>query len=135
MVGVGPPCGATAGRVIVLLDVNLSPRVAACLRGAGFMVSRVGEALDCRASDEAVLAEAVRTGAILVSQDQDFSAILATTGASRPSLVNVRLSDVDAARLAERIGMTLLALADNLANGAIATIDDTGVRVHALPVG
>lgn len=121
--------------MILLVDVNLSPRVVERLRALRLVVERVGEVIDMRATDEEILAAALRSGAIVVNQDQDFSAILATTGAARPSLVNVRMSDLDAERIADRIAAAVSALATELASGAIVTIDDAGVRVHALPVG
>ena len=118
----------------LLVDVNISPLVAAELRQLGVAVVRVGEVLDIRAPDENIVAEAVRLGAILVSRDQDFAAILATTGATRPSLVNVRVSEVDPGRLARAIASAVEALRDDLAQGAIVTLDDGGLRVHPLPV-
>jgi len=120
--------------VTLLADVNISPLVVAALRDLGTTVVRIGEVLDVRSPDEAIVAEAVRAGAILVSRDQDFSAILATTGATRPSLINVRVSDVDPGRLARVIAAALEALRDDLTRGAIVTIDDGGLRVHPLPV-
>jgi predicted nuclease of predicted toxin-antitoxin system len=120
--------------VTLLTDVNISPLVVAALRDLGATVVRVGDVLDVRAPDEAIVAEAVRTGAILVSRDQDFSAILATSGATHPSLINVRVSELDPRRLARIIVAALDAVRDDLVRGAIVTIDDGGMRVHPLPV-
>jgi predicted nuclease of predicted toxin-antitoxin system len=121
--------------VIVLADVNVSPRVVAELRRHGFETTRVGEVLDIRAADEAILTEAIRLGAIVVSRDQDFSMLLATTGATRPPLINLRLSEVEPAALARILATVLRTLESDLAKGAIVTVDDGGVRVHALPAG
>jgi len=41
--------------------------------------------------------------------------------------------EVDA--LARRIAAVILATEQDLAAGAIVTVDDAGVRVHGLPVG
>lgn len=120
--------------MIVLVDVNLSPRVVAALGRMGLRAIRVGEVLQVRATDEEILAEAERLGAILVSQDQDFSGMLATRGATLPSLVNVRTVEVDPDVLAGRIAGVLRAFGEDLAAGAIVTIDDAGVRLHRLPV-
>ncbi len=102
----------------LLADVNLSPLVVVALRDLGIAVVRIGDVLDIRAPDEDVVAEATPTGAILVSRDQDFSAILATTGAAQPSLINVRASEVDPGRLARLIAAALGALRDDLVRGA-----------------
>ncbi len=70
----------------------------------------------------------------MISHDQDFTAILALSGATQPSLINLRVSSVDASRIASLIvGATRAAEAD-LRSGAIVTIDDAGVRVHRLPI-
>ena len=120
--------------MILLADVNVSSLVVGRLRADGLDVVRVGDVLGIRASDEEIVAEALRLGAVIVSRDQDFSAVLATTGASRPSLVNLRTAEVDAARVAARIVAAVRALQDDLTSGAIVTIDDGGVRVHRLPI-
>jgi predicted nuclease of predicted toxin-antitoxin system len=118
----------------VLADVNISPKVVARLRDAGIDAVRVSDVLDPRASDEEVLAEAVRSDAILISRDQDFSGLLAATGATKPSHVNVRVSVVDPDRLAALLVSVLTATAADLSAGAIVTVDDARTRVHRLPV-
>ncbi len=119
----------------LLADVNIPPRVVSLLRAAGHEAVRVGEVLDVRATDAAILAEAGRTGAVVVSQDQDFSALLAVGGETSPSLLNLRCSVVDAETLAGVIHRVLAHVAEELRIGAIVTIDDGGVRVRRLPIG
>jgi len=119
----------------LLADVNISPRVVAALRAEGFDAVRVTDIMAATSADEDILATAVQLGAILISRDQDFSGLLAMTGAARPSHINLRVSFVDAERLARSIAAVLRSLAEDLAAGAIVTIDDTRVRVHRLPVG
>lgn len=118
----------------LLADVNISVHVVARLRADGFDITRASEIMDPRAQDEEILAEARQRGAVVTSHDQDFSAILATTGATKPSLVNIRVSHVDAERLARDIAAAVRAASEDLDAGAIVTIDDAGVRIHDLPV-
>ena len=73
--------------------------------------------------------------AVLISRDQNFSALLAVSGATKPSLVNVRVTFVDADRVARVIMDALHATSDDLDSGAIVTVDDGAIRVHRLPVG
>jgi predicted nuclease of predicted toxin-antitoxin system len=119
----------------LLADVNISPRVVAALRAEGFDAIRVTDVMPATSSDEDILARATQLGAILVSRDQDFSGLLARTGAAGPSHINLRVTFVDAERLAKSIAAVMRSLADDLAAGAIVTVDDTRVRVHRLPVG
>ena len=119
----------------ILSDVNLSQRVVANLRNAGLDAVRASEVMDPRSADEEIIAMATKMGAILVSRDQDFSELLAVSGATQPSLVNVRVSFVDAERVSKAIVDAIRATADDLVKGAIVTIDDRGIRVHPLPIG
>ncbi|MCC6524953.1 MAG: DUF5615 family PIN-like protein [Polyangiaceae bacterium] len=118
----------------ILADVNISPRIVARLRAEGFDAVRVGTTIAATSSDQAVLAEAAQHGAVLVSRGQDFSALLAITGARSPSLVNVRTSSVDQDHLAERLAAVIRGTSAELAAGAVVTLDDAGVRVHRLPI-
>lgn len=118
----------------LLADLNISPLVVTLLRRAGHEVTRVGEVLDPRAADGAILDFAAQSEAVVLSQDQDFSAILAGRGATRPSLVNLRLSIAEAEFTATIIDAVLTQTANDLSVGAIVTVDDGGVRVRRLPV-
>lgn len=115
-------------------DVNISPRVVEHLRRAGHDAIRCTDVLDARSPDSDLLAEASRRNSVLVSRDQDFSALVAVSGATSPSLINVRLSSVDPRALADAILVLLEEAVDDLAAGAIVTIDGRGARVHRLPL-
>ncbi len=118
----------------LLVDLNVSPRVASLLRSMGHEVERVGDVLDARATDIAILERAARAGAVVVSQDQDFSALIAARGQIAPSLVNVRLSTVDSDSVARIVHAVVVHAAEDLSAGAIVTIDDGRVRLRRLPV-
>jgi predicted nuclease of predicted toxin-antitoxin system len=117
-----------------LADVNISRHVIARLRSQGCDVTLVSEIMDCRSPDQEVLSEARRRQAIVISFDQDFGAILAISGATNPSLINLRVTDVDAERLANAIFAVVSVTAADLISGAVVTLDDAGVRVHRLPL-
>lgn len=71
---------------------------------------------------------------VVVSQDLDFSALLAVGGHSRPSLVSVRLSDSDPGTVSRRL-LEILPLAEtDLHGGAIVVIEDSSYRVRRLPI-
>ena len=118
-----------------LADVNVSRHVVESLRSRGLDITRVPEIMDGRSPDSEVVSAARRLGAVLFSFDQDFSAILAISGLTAPSLINLRVTDVDAERLARAISAVVRATEADLLAGAVVTLDDAGVRVHRLPVG
>jgi predicted nuclease of predicted toxin-antitoxin system len=117
-----------------LADVNVSRRVVERLRSLGFEILRVPEIMDGRSPDQEIISEARRRQAVLISHDQDFSAILALSGATDPSVINLRVSSVDAERLAHAIAVVARATEEDLLAGAVVTLDDAGVRVHRLPL-
>jgi predicted nuclease of predicted toxin-antitoxin system len=126
--------GSADRRVKLLLDVNVSRRVGALLVRGTFDVAMVSEIMDPRSSDEAIIAEALTLSAVIITRDQDFSAILAVTGAGKPSLINLRLSYVEPRRIATVIADVIKTFSDDLEAGAIVTVDDNRVRIHRLPV-
>lgn len=119
----------------LLADVNVSGRVVERLRALGWVVDRTSEHVPANAPDQEVLALAARFGAVLLTRDQDFPALLARSGETQPSILNVRCATVDAERLAQLLDRALRAAEHDLRAGAIATIDDVGARVHRLPLG
>lgn len=133
--GVGPGRRSPVRRVKFVADVNVSLLVVARLRSAGMDIVRVPDIMDGRTPDEEIVAEARRRGAVLISHDQDFSAILVVSGAASPSLINLRASDVHPERLARTIASVAQALEAALEAGAIITLDDRGARIHRLPIG
>jgi len=79
--------------VRLLIDANLSPRVAARLREAGHDAVHVADIGMVAAPDQAILAHAARSGLVIISADTDFGELLAVSGATRPSVVLLRSAD------------------------------------------
>ena len=74
----------------LLIDANLSPRVAAKLRDAGHDAVHVVDIGLLSASDEAILAHAAASQQAIISADTDFGELLAVSGATRPSVPRAR---------------------------------------------
>jgi predicted nuclease of predicted toxin-antitoxin system len=119
----------------LLIDNALSPKVAALLAEAGYEVLHVRDIGMQAAADEEILARATSENRIIVSADTDFGALLAARGTSKPSFVllrcNIRRPDEQAAMLVAN----LPALAEMLAKGAIAVVEDHRIRIRHLPIG
>jgi predicted nuclease of predicted toxin-antitoxin system len=121
--------------VRLLVDANLSPRVAARLRDHGHDAIHVADIGLLRASDEVILAHAVSSHQVIVSADTDFGELLAVSGATRPSVVLLRSADrltpdQQAAVLAENLPV----VATELDVGAAVSIARGRLRVRLLPV-
>ena len=80
--------------MLLLLDMNLSPRTVVALREAGWDAIRSSEVLAHDAPDSVILAWAREHGRVVVTHDSDFSALLAASGASAPSVIRLRVTDV-----------------------------------------
>ena len=72
---------------------------------------------------------------MVLTCDLDFSALLATSGATGPSVLQVRTQDVLPESLGPQVVRVLLEQRDALESGAIITIDEIAARVRILPIG
>ena len=73
-------------------------------------------------------------GAVLLSCDLDFGAILAAAGASGPSVIQIRGRDVLPEVIADRVATVLSDLERELQTGALVSLDTDQARVRVLPL-
>lgn len=74
--------------------MNVSPDLAADIAAFGHDVVHWSHIGDHRATDVSILNWARDHGRVLVTHDLDFAAILATTGAMGPSVLQIRQQDL-----------------------------------------
>lgn len=120
--------------VKILIDVNLSPRWVDALADRGHEAihwSTIGK-LD--AEDVTILEWASDQGAVLLSCDLDFGAILAATNALGPSVIQIRGNDVLPEAIAERVSQAISHLERELRQGALVSLDIGQARVRVLPL-
>lgn len=117
-----------------LADMNLSPLTVADLQAAGWDVVRVSSFLPATASDRDVLAFARDQGRVVITQDLDFSALLALSGQAQPSLITLRLSNTDPSRVTQRLLEIAPAVGEALRLGCAVSADDETVRIRRLPM-
>jgi predicted nuclease of predicted toxin-antitoxin system len=117
-----------------LADMNISPKTVEALRQYGWDIIRVSQFLSVNASDQEILEYARQEDRIVITQDLDFSMLLALGGYNRPSLITLRLvvSDPDV------VTCKLLEIVPRFEQisqeGCTLTIEDVVVRVHKLPI-
>jgi predicted nuclease of predicted toxin-antitoxin system len=117
-----------------LVDMSLPPSWVGALQDAGWTAihwSKVGRGA---ADDAEIMEYAARHGQIVLTHDLDFGTLLALTGASGPSVVQLRSPGV----LPRQIGtITVAAIRQfepELSRGALLTVDVQSARVRILPI-
>ena len=79
----------------LLLDMNLSPRWVAYLAGTGIESVHWSSVGPHSASDAEIMAYALKHDCVVLTQDLDFSSILAATRGTKPSVVqSARMTSV-----------------------------------------
>jgi predicted nuclease of predicted toxin-antitoxin system len=71
----------------IVVDMSMSALWVACLTDAGHDAVHWSSVGDARAKDRAIMEWAARSGRTVLTNDLDFGAILAATGAASPSVL------------------------------------------------
>lgn len=114
--------------------MNLTPGWVGFLRDNGFEAVHWSTVGDPRASDAAIMAWARDNGWLVFTHDLDFSALLAATQATGPSVIQLRTQEI----MPEAIGHDVLRVLQQhraaLEDGAIVSVDVVAARVRVLPI-
>jgi predicted nuclease of predicted toxin-antitoxin system len=87
------------------------------------------------ATDAEILAYALARNATVVTLDADFHAILAVTGASRPSVIRIRMQSLGAKEISDHILVVCNRFEKELTAGAMVTVKPRKTTCHRLPIG
>jgi predicted nuclease of predicted toxin-antitoxin system len=121
--------------VKLLVDANLSPRIAAAVRAAGFDSVHVAEVGLLTAADDVIFDHAVEHRLAIVTADSDFAQMLALRQAATPSVVQMRhLAELSPDDLAALLVANLPMLLPELEKGVIASLSSNHLRVRGLPI-
>ena len=118
----------------ILADLHISPRTVEFLRSLGHDAVRVNEILPATVPDQDIVDLARSEGRTILTQDLDFSAIIALSGRSAPSLICLRLSSSRVEHVNHVLEQALPHLERDVENGVIATVTDASLRRRPLPL-
>jgi predicted nuclease of predicted toxin-antitoxin system len=118
----------------LLADLHIAPRTVEFLRTLGHDVRRVTDLLPANASDEAIVERAAHERRTILTQDLDFSSIIALSGRPTPSLLSLRLNSSKVELVNSVLQRMLPILESDLEQGAIVTVEDQRVRLRRLPL-
>ena len=117
-----------------LVDMNLSPKTVINLQKHGWDILRVSQVLPMDAEDSEILEFARQHNRVIITQDLDFSSLLALGNHEKPSLITFRLSVPDPEVITQKLLEVLPNIENKLTEGCAVTIDDRKVRVRRLPI-
>lgn len=86
-----------------IADMNISPLTVERLKIERWDILRVSEIMDVRSGDTEILDYARNQDRTVITQDLDFSEILAIKGLSKPSLISLRLENAKPDFVSQRI--------------------------------
>jgi predicted nuclease of predicted toxin-antitoxin system len=121
--------------VRLLVDANLSPRIATALKDGGCDADHVADLGPATASDPAIFDRAEADGYAVVTADTDFPTLAALRRATSPSVVLLRgVSERSPAEHAQLVLDNLPAVRADLDAGAVVSLSPTYMRVRDLPI-
>ena len=119
---------------MLLLDQGLPRSSVPLLRGVGIEATHVGDIGLASADDGTILAYARKQNLIVVTLDADFHMRLAASGATKPSVIRLRIEGLRGEAVAQLLAFVLERCREELRQGAVVSVSEAGVRLHRLPL-
>jgi predicted nuclease of predicted toxin-antitoxin system len=114
--------------------MNLSPDWVAVLTAGGIEAVHWVNVGSAKAPDKKIIAWAKSGGYVLLTHDLDFGAILASTGADSPSVIQLRIQDVTP-EVAKQLVLDVIArFAEEVKQGVLISVDEDRARIRILPI-
>ena len=121
-------------RLEFLANMNISPLTVEGLRKIGWNIIRVSEILDKRTKDIEILTYAQDHNKVVITQDLDFSTLLAVRGFRKPSVINLRFGNARPDFVMDRITEIVVEMEKELEEGIVISVDETSARYRNLPI-
>ena len=118
----------------LLVDMNLSPSWVERLARHGFEAVHWFTIGAATAPDVEILTWANEHHVVVITNDLDFSAILAASGGASPSVVQIRTQDLLSDMVVRIVAKALDAHREDIERGALLSIDEARTRVRVLPL-
>ena len=114
--------------------MNLSPSWVERLSRHGFEAAHWSTIGAATAPDVEILTWANEHHFVVITNDLDFSAILAASAGATPSVVQIRIQDLLSDAAVSIVARALEAHREDIERGALLSIDEGGTRVRMLPL-
>ena len=120
--------------MILLVDMNLSPRWVRFLQESGIAASHWSLVGSPTASDIEIADYARANIQTILTNDLDFSAILAATRGNKPSVVQIRSGNLNPDEIGAAVVAAIKQVEDELDRGALLSIEPGKSRLRLLPL-
>ena len=117
-----------------LLDENLLPSFRDIMLDLGYSARHVYDVDLDHTPDEDIIAFASQTGETILTNDLDFSRIMALSGERFPTIITFRLGALNPIFFREIVLLNFSSLLEHVQQGCLITIDEGGIRVRQLPI-
>lgn len=120
--------------IAFLADMNISPATVEQLKKSGWNIVRVSEIMDEKSTDIEIINYAREHNKVIITQDLDFSLLLAVRGYEKPSVINISVDNARSDFITKRIVDVVALMEKELLEGIVVTVDETSVRYRNLPI-
>lgn len=117
-----------------LLNMNVHRDMTTPLKERGHICRHVGDIGMSRAKDVEIVAEAKKTGEVIMTHDLDYGHLLAFSGERAPSVIILRLRNLRTDEIISRLDMVWKDIESALNEGAIVSLSDKSLRIRTLPI-
>ena len=117
-----------------IANMNISPLTVNELRKLGWNIVRVSEIMSPKAKDIEILNFARTHNKVLITQDIDFSVLLAVGGYEKPSVINLRVENAKPDFITRRIIEVVSEMKKELEEGVVVSVDEISARYRNLPL-
>lgn len=118
-----------------LIDMNLSPNWVSFLQEAGLEATYWSNVGAANAPDRGAHAMGRHADHVVLTNDLDFSTILAGTGRRKPSVLQIRADLLTPTAIGSALLRAIAQTERELAEGALVSIDPQRARMRILPLG
>ena len=118
----------------LLADIHISPKTVGDLQEQGYEIIRSSEVLPANAPDINILEFARIENWVVLTQDLDFSMLVALSRYSQPSLTTLRLSSAKPDIVTRKLLDVLPQIEKALQEGSTIKVQDESIRVRKLPI-
>jgi predicted nuclease of predicted toxin-antitoxin system len=121
--------------VKIIVDMNMSVEWIEYLRDRGHDAEHWSRLGPSDAKDEDIMEYCLQNHAVILSGDLDFAKLHAFAGSVLPSVIQLRSPDMLPESIGQYVARALSVAAQNLEDGAVATVTPPRVRITKLPIG